>query len=386
VPIADPEINAWLETWKANGLKHDFKTYLQNAIREFYYTEGIFSKYRLNKSRRLNNQASIAGLEIITALDCRFATNNDTYYSQYKRFDENDFNFFVVSNWLNPSRSDYQIYNKLDQVNPFKYPVAVNYAKNASFGEELYSYPVFYYGLKEWIKGSNSSPKLLRNFFKNLLTAKFHVKIPGTWVDKKREVISALCEKNRELKSEGKPIVTEYNTVKLIDDSGNILDFRESMLTALINAELRKLTDLMSGDENAGKLWATIKYHTEWGLEEWVIEDIPLKIKDFVDATINYNKYAIQAILEGKGIDPSISNVSKDGIISNSGANVYYNYLIYLNCLEIPETICTYDINNAIHLNFPAKKDIWLGFYHNIPMKQQDIPPTDRLNQSQPNN
>jgi hypothetical protein len=387
IPVVDAEITNWLESWKVKGLINDYRTYLQNVIREFYYTEGIFSKYVFVKGRKVPNiPMPVAGLEYISSKVCRFATKNKEYINNQKIWKDADFNFVAVGNWTNPQHNDYEVFPVFNESKPLEFPLAINYSKNSSFGIELYSYPVFYYGLKYWITGSNAVPKQLKSFFQNLLTAKFHVKIPGTWIDKKRSVLREIIEKNRELYDAERPVITEYNGITLVDSSNVPLDYRETFINQLINKELEKLTKLMSGENNAGKLWSTIKYHTEYGLEEWDIVDIPLKIKEFVDSVISYDKRSVEAILEGKGVDPSLTNVSKDGIISNSGSNVYYNYLIYLNSLQIPEEICTYDINKAIRLNFPTKKDIRLGFYHNIPAKQQDVTPKDRLTETQPNN
>lgn len=86
-------------------------------------------------------------------------------------------------------------------------------------------------------------------------------------------------------------------------------------------------------------------------------------------------------ILEGKGVDPSISNVSKEGIFQGSGSNAYYNYIIYLNSLSYAEDYCTQDINRVLHINFPrlAQDGVKLGFFRNVPERQQDLKPEERI-------
>lgn len=386
VYIEDAEVFAWLESWEMNGIREDYKTYLINAIREFYYTEGIFNKIILSKGVKFGIGLPISGIEVLSAVDCRLATKNKLkYINSTRRQEDVDFNFVMVGDWNTSARQNFKQYSRLDRKDPLKTPQSVEYVKNSSFGENIYSYPVFFEGLKNWIAGSNSIPIQLKSFLKNILTAKFHVKIPGAWIDKKREILKDVIERNFELKENGKPIVTEFNAVKLADSAGTPLYFSETMLNTIVNNELKKITELMSGEKNAGKLWSTQKYFTQFGLEEWEIVEIPLKISEFVTSLINYDKRAVEVILEGKGIDTSISNVSKDGIISNSGSNVYYNYLIYMNTLQIPEEICTSVINRAIKINFPNKK-IKLGFYHNLPEKQQDVSPKDRMKNNEPNN
>ena len=207
------------------------------------------------------------------------------------------------------------------------------------------------------------------------MNAKLHVLIPQSWVDKKRQILKDIIENNKILKEDNKTLVTEYSGV---EDIG--IEFRETMVTELINNNLKKITDLMSGEgKNQGKLFSSQRFLTEHGMEEWEFKDIPTKYKEFVESVIKFDERADQVILSSKGLDSSISNVSKEGVISKSGSDVYYNYLIYLNTLAIPEFICTYDINLAIKLNFPGE-NVKLGFYHNIPQRQEETAPEDRMN------
>ena len=85
-----------------------------------------------------------------------------------------------------------------------------------------------------------------------------------------------------------------------------------------------------------------------------------------------------------RGIDPSISSISKDGVISKSGADLYYNYVIYLHNLVLAEEITTEAINWAIKINFPElySKGCRLGFYNDVPSREEEISPNDRLQNS----
>ena len=47
--LQDPEIQAWLEGWKRNGLPDSYKEYLIKCIRSYYYSEGIFSQWQLTR-------------------------------------------------------------------------------------------------------------------------------------------------------------------------------------------------------------------------------------------------------------------------------------------------------------------------------------------------
>ena len=86
-------------------------------------------------------------------------------------------------------------------------------------------------------------------------------------------------------------------------------------------------------------------------------------------------------LLGAKGIDSSISNISQDGVISKSGADTYYNYMVYLTQQSIPESVVCADLNYALRLNFPQEyaQGIRMGFYRPNVQKQEEISPSDRL-------
>ena len=67
--------------------------------------------------------------------------------------------------------------------------------------------------------------------------------------------------------------------------------------------------------------------------QRWKIEEIPQKYKEYIEAIRSYDERADSVMLAAKGIDSSISNISKEGVISKSGSDALYNYLIYLNGL-----------------------------------------------------
>lgn len=82
---------------------------------------------------------------------------------------------------------------------------------------------------------------------------------------------------------------------------------------------------------------------------------------------------------------PPLSSVSKDGVISKSGADAYYNYLIYIMSLTSEDEICSEPFNMAIQINFPHlySQGYRLGFYREVPARQEDVSPQNRLNQQQ---
>jgi len=100
----------------------------------------------------------------------------------------------------------------------------------------------------------------------------------------------------------------------------------------------------------------------------------------------DYDKRADEVITSSIGLDSSISNISKDGVISKSGSDAYYNYIIYLYAnLPTAERMTCSALNEAVSVNFPAlyKQGYRLGLYTDVPSQQQDVAPNDRLQNQQ---
>lgn len=161
----------------------------------------------------------------------------------------------------------------------------------------------------------------------------------------------------------------------LLDPDATTVD--ADLNTLFLSCELRRITSLMSGEgKNQGKLYAT----TKWGEEGWVFEEFPGKFKDFFDTVIKYEERADQVIVTGKGVPSSISNVDGKGIISKSGSEAWYNYLLYVMTLTLDEFFILKELNRAIHINFPYAQEqgIKLGFWIDIPSKLQDTTVSER--------
>lgn len=374
VPVDIPEIEDWLDNWEETGYDSVWD-YLKNRIVDFYYVNTVCSKWHYNTSRRsdraIKDTLKIRALTYVGADEARLATSEK---SLTKRIKNSDCKYVIVADWMNPNKYDYEVYHRFDPANPFKYPTAVSFECDKTFTKWIYAFNDWFKGLLEWIKASNLSPKYLNSYLKNALNAHIHAIIPGSWYNAQKEIIQNICNEN--LTGET-PVQPEYRGVKLTDDAGNAIPFYETMMEELIANELRRITSLMAGEgKNQGKLYAT----TKWGDEGWEFKEFPGKFQEFFKTVLDYDKRADQVTLAGKGVPPSISGVDKDGSISNSGSEVYYNYLIYIASLVWDEYLVMKDINRAIHLNFPyaKKKKIKLGFWIDIPAKLQDTTPSDR--------
>ena len=142
-------------------------------------------------------------------------------------------------------------------------------------------------------------------------------------------------------------------------------------------------TNFLAGrGKNQGKTYATRSFINENGdVEKWEIDEIPQKYKEYIEALITYDKRADMVLLSAKGIDPSISNITSDGTISKSGADAYYNYIIYLTQQSIPEEVVCADLNRAISINFPEKyrQGVRIGFHRPTVQRQEDVAPSNRM-------
>ena len=245
--------------------------------------------------------------------------------------------------------------------------------------DEFYGVNETHQGARPYIQGSNKTASYINSFLRNSLAAKIHIIIPFSWVSSKRNQLMKLCEENK-IRSSKKQDLVKYNGISIGTE------YRESLLVEYMRLELRKIGDYLSGADNQGKAYSSISFMDNSGNEQqWRIETIDLKYKEYIESLISYDKRAEEALLSSVGLDASITAVSKDGVISKSGSDAYYNYLIYIMSLTPEDEICAEPFNLALRLNFPElyKQGYRIGFYREVPQRQEEIAPKDRLNQQQ---
>ncbi|GAJ07098.1 unnamed protein product, partial [marine sediment metagenome] len=239
----------------------------------------------------------------------RFATKKD--FNQFTDdYEDKDFPFVLVGNWNYPTPDGYKVYRRLKYSDPLANPTAISYSKNPTFGEEVYAYNSYYKGVKEWIKGSNSTPKNINSFIENSIAARLHIIIPQAWVEDKENLIHKVIKENVDREDNTKPlkkIVIGETTIEI----GTT--YKSEYLTQYINAELKKLASVLSGESNQGKMYATTSYGTGPEAQKWIIEEFPLKYKEYVESLIKYDERSDQVLLSSLGLDASISNISKEG-------------------------------------------------------------------------
>ena len=382
--VKDAEIQAWLDSWQENGIKDDYVTYLNECIRSFYYTEGIFTKFRISAGARagIRSFVPVAGLEHVSVTRARFCTRRDI--SRRRDITIHDFDFVMVANWSNNSAGqEYKVYPRLNRTAPLSKNAAISYSRNPNFGDDVYASNVFFAGVKEWIRGVNATPAYINSFLENSLSARHHVIIPNAWINAKQRWIQQLCDENAERKAAGK----EYKKIRMGKGDAWTIEvgetYSDEILERYVQLELKKLTEFLSGrGKNQGKVYSSRAFMNDNGqAEEWKIVEIEQSYKEYIEALISYDKRADMVLLAAKGIDPSISNITPDGTVSKSGSDTLYNYLIYLNQQSIAEQVGGADINYALKLNFPAKYDAGfrMGFYRPVVHRQEDTPPSQRM-------
>lgn len=377
VPCLLPRVVAWVDGWRENHLRDSIEIYLNKAVRDFYYMEGVWTRWRLAKSRRVGGELPIAGLEIISPVRCRFASRSQLDPGSCE---DGDFQTVLVGNWDNPTRQTIQVYPRFDHSAPLTYGTAVSYARNPSFGEEVYAYNKYFRGIEQWLIGSNLTPTYINSYYENSLSAKLHVIIPYAWVERKKRWLDDVCNENAERAELNKELIT-VNGIEVGTE------YSEATLDHYIDSEIEAFTQYLSGAKNQGKAYFSYSTPGDDGKElAWKIEEVPLKYKEFISTLIEYDKRADEVLLSSKGIDASISNISKDGIISNSGSNAFYNYMIYISTLYTAEMVVLDALQFALKLNFPEEYASGVRFgllsLNNV-QRQEDVPPGQRMNNDQ---
>lgn len=370
-----PAWDEWLNSWQERGMETSAQEFAKTNIKNFYYFGDFFCKFRFARGKRLG-MMPVAGIEPLENKHCRLATTRQDI--AYEQISYSDFHHIAVGRW-SYGLGNYKIYPKfaLSEVDNYLY-AAVSHHREKSV-DEFYGVNETHQGARPYILGSNSTATYINSFLRNSLAAKIHIVIPNAWVVSKRSQLTKLCEENKLRKSKDKDLV-KYNGIEIGTE------YRESLLVEYMRLELRKIGDYLSGAENQGKAYSSISFMDASGHEQqWKIETIDLKYKEYIDSLIAYDKRTEEALLSSVGLDASISAVSKDGVISKSGSDSYYNYLIYIMSLTPEDEICAEPFNIALKLNFPElyKQGYRIGFYREVPQRQEDISPKDRLNNQQ---
>jgi hypothetical protein len=371
-----PEIESWMDSWQERGLQDDIKDYCEKVIHDYYYFEDFYIKWRFLGLRKLTREGSVAGLEHIENKRNRLATDKNMNELGWD-LEDRDFNYVVTGNWLVAMEKRFNIYPRFRMSTAGSSGVAISYHKNNTVGQ-IYGFNHFYLGIRDWLTGTNRNPKYINSYLENSLNAKVHVIIPDAFLKSLEAKLTKYCNENETLKAAGKDLIKPYGI-----EIGT--EYMSVYMDMYVAKKLEEISNFMSGVSNQGKMFATYSYQTEKGEVNWQINPIDLKYKEYIDALIGYDKRADEVITTSIGMDSALSNISKDGVISKSGSDAYYNYMIYLYNLSLAENTCCQPLNWAIKINFPKlyAAGYRVGFYNEMPQKQQEVSPQDRMQNKQ---
>lgn len=334
--IEDPEVLTWLESF-------DYEEQLRRAIVDYYHTEGHYAKLRFNKGVAVRGSGKVMSVEHVGYHKCRLEWPEDLETIKN----------IIVGNWANPNSLGLKSFPVFDQKKPFAASVAMMYTNMYSFGHDYYGLPA-YYGALSWINQGSAIPTILNALAKNSLNIKWHIKSPASYWTTMRERLERQC----------------------VDKGEN---FKEELLEEQKDAVFAQLAEVLAGVDNVGKFFTSEKLNDENGvLQDWTIEPIDQKIKEFVESQVLIAKQADSAITSGMGLHPSLSNIMVDGKLA-SGSEQLYALKIYLTTeIDIPESLICKPINTALAINYPTKK-LKIGFFHEVVKTEDSVSPQDRV-------
>lgn len=339
--LEDKEVNDWLNSW-------NYKRFIDMAMVEYKYMDGVFAKRYLNRGSRIGHKPYIKNLEVVPSTDARLAwpETGAKRLENVKHIYTGDFS----NNCYQTGIATYPVY---DPFNPFAHKVSIAYHNKYSFARQFYSVPS-YYGSLKWIKRSSDIPDVLAHLGENGITSAYHIHSPAKYWEDKREKL----EKKY-------PEETDAQIDTRLDD--------------IKDEFFKKLAKVLTGKKNAGKFIDTVDFHDEDGnLCEWKIESLDQQIKDFITSQIKISEKADSATTSGMGLHPSLSNIIVNGQLS-SGSQMLYALKLYLaSDTTIPEEVIFEPINQAIQANWPGK-NIKLGFYRRVVMKEEQVDPEERV-------
>ena len=345
-PISDPEIEDWLNKWEERGAKESFEKYLLAQMVDYNSRELHFSKVVRARGARIG-MPSIAYLEHIGVEHARFEHPGTDIELTPKRI--------IVTDFLNEVYDTVRVYNIFQSFDPYKYASCIAFSQFKSFGRQFVNMPSWY-AAKKWILLASNMPEILTYYTNNSMSPKFHVIIPEAYVDGLEETIRENCR-----------LTGKIYTNQLLEDA--------------LDESLQQLSNVMAGQTNVGKFFASRKFKDQFGEYKWEILPIDQKIKEFIDSHLEIFKVSQFANTNAFQVPTALSNISTDGNLS-SGSEILYSLKLYLaTSIDLPEMIVCEHINQAIKINFPRviKDKIQLGFYHDIVGKEEDVNPSSRM-------
>jgi len=347
--VENKEIQKWMDSF-------DAEQYLLSSSEDYQHLQGTFTKIKLNKGSRIGKPL-ISKLEHVAPDKARLALLRESS-------DKKQPSHCVITDWdfkHISSVADSKVYPLFDFKDPFARPTTVMYSNKYSFCTDYYTIPDIY-GSLEWLNRSTSVPLIFKALSKNSINLKYHIISPAKfWDNKKIEIIEKCNLKN--------------------------VQYTEQLFHEYQKEFLEKIGKVLSGEENTGKYLHTVKELIVDGTNlmehSWEVKVIDQNIKDFVEAQIKISQRADRAVASGISLHSALGNMSETGKV-DSGSEQHYALISYLNTgIDIQEMIITKPINYAIKANWPDL-GLKIGFYHNVPEKQEDVSPSNRSANNSP--
>lgn len=337
--IQDEEIQDWLDSW-------DYRGFIRHMLMEYNHLKGCFVKYHSGKAVRLG-KPWIHSLECVPSADCRLVwpKNDSRNVDDIEDIMVGDFDAYT-----NPS---YKLYPVFDKWHPARHEVAMKYHSMRSFGRNFYSISSFY-GSVPWMADANALPEIIAYLNNNMIAAAYIVHVPQGYWQEKRNVI---VDKH--------PDYTESQITRMLDDVKETL--------------AKQIAEVMAGKNNAGKFFMCVDFIDLDGHEQsWKIEPIEMNIDKYIDALAKISRIADSSTTSGLGLNPALANIIIDGKGDSGSQMLYALKLFYGADTQIPEDIALEAINDAIRINFPQKKGVFIGLYRKVINKEDNVSSGDR--------
>lgn len=335
----DREVTQWLSEW-------DSGRYVREALTEYVHMQGHFTRYRMTKAVR-NGKARVHSLECLPSSDCLLVwpdTNRTPRLQDIRQ---------VLYGDLEQLRQ-LELLPMFDKWNPTRHEVAVGYHTLRSFGRNLYSIPSFH-GSIPWMQDANDIAEIVRALNENVIAAAYIVHEPEFYWREKKMAMEA-----------DHP---EWSDQRISTEMDKLRD-----------KVTQQIADVMAGKRNAGKFFTCVDFTDDQGHpQQWKIEPIELNLDKYIQAQKDISRMADSATTSSMGLSPALSNIIIDGK-SDSGSQMLYALKIFYGAdTRIAEEVVLEALNDAMHINFPRKQDLWLGFYHKTIQKEDNVSAGDRM-------
>ena len=334
----DREVMAWLESW-------DWRRYVRDVLVEYTHTNGHFTRYVMGKGVRIG-RAWVSRLECLHSGDVRMV------WPESDRLQVDEVRQYIVGDFAR--NTGFRLLPAFDKWQPARHEAAIGYHSMRSFGRNMYALSSFY-GSIPWLQNANDLPEIIRHLNENLIAAAYVVHMPQEYLRQKDELVRMMH-----------PEWTDEQVVKELEK--------------LRDQVTQTIADVMAGKQNAGKFFQCVDFVDMDGHQQsWKIEPIEMNIDKYIDAQVKISRIADSSTTSGFGLSPALSNIIIDGK-SDSGSQMLYALKIFYGAdTHIPEEVELEALNDALHINFPQKRELFVGLYRRVINKEENVSVGDRV-------